>query len=79
MSSLRGEALLDAVDDRQLGRALVGLGEQPLGLVEQPRVLQGHGQTRRESRQQPDVRLAEGVGAVEILQRNAAEDRVAAR
>ena len=29
-----GQALLDAVDDRQLGCALIGLGQQPLGLVE---------------------------------------------
>ena len=41
---LGGEALLDAVDDRQLGRALVGLSEQSLRLVEQARVLEGHAQ-----------------------------------
>ena len=38
---LGGEALLDAVDDRQLGGALVGLRQQALRLVEQPRVLEG--------------------------------------
>ena len=52
---LGGEALLDAVDDRQLGRALVGLGQQPLRLVEQPRVLEGDAQARGEGRQQPHV------------------------
>ena len=40
MSSLRGQALLDAVDDRQLGGSLVGLGQKPLRLVEQSRVLE---------------------------------------
>ena len=37
---LGGEALLDAVDDRQLGGALLGLLEQALRLVEEARVLQ---------------------------------------
>ena len=32
-----GEALLDAGDDRQLGGALIGLGQQALRLVEEPR------------------------------------------
>ena len=39
---LGGHALLDAVDDRQLGVALLGLLQQPLRLVEQARVLQRH-------------------------------------
>ena len=39
---LRRQPLLDAVDDRQLGGALLGLLEQALGLVEQARVLQRH-------------------------------------
>ncbi len=50
VSSCCGEALLDAVDDRQLGRALVGLGEQPAGLVEQPGVLERDAQAGREGR-----------------------------
>ena len=41
------------VDDRQLGRALVGLGQQPLRLVEQARVLEGDAHARRERAQQP--------------------------
>ena len=55
---LGGEALLDAVDDRQLGGALVGLGQQSLRLVEQPRVLEGDAQARGERRQQAHVGLA---------------------
>ena len=63
------EALLDAVDDRQLGRALVRLGEEPLRLVEQPGVLEGHAQARGDRRHEPLVRLAEGV-RVEALERD---------
>ena len=58
---LGGEALLDGVDDRQLLRPLVRLGQQPAGLVEQPGVLEGDAQARGEGRQQPDVGFAEGV------------------
>ena len=52
---LGGEALLDAVDDRQLGCALVGLGEQSLRLVEQPGVLERDAQARGEGREKADV------------------------
>ena len=45
---LRGEALLDVVDDRELGGPLVGLLEQPLRLVEQARVLERHAHARGE-------------------------------
>ena len=38
---LRGQALLYAVDDGQLCRAFVRLGQQALRLVEQPCVLEG--------------------------------------
>ena len=38
------QALLDAVDELQLGRPLLGLLEQPLGLVEQAGVLEGRSQ-----------------------------------
>ena len=65
---LCGEALLDAVDDRQLGGALVGLGQQALRLVEQPRVLEGDAQARCERRQQAHVGFAERVLAVEVLE-----------
>ena len=37
---LAGHALLDAVDQRQLRRALLGFLQQPLRLVEQARVLE---------------------------------------
>ena len=42
------QALLDLVDDRELGGPLVGLGEQPLGLVEQARVLERDAHARGE-------------------------------
>ena len=38
---LLGQALLDAVDDREFGGTLVGLGEEALRLVEQAGVLGG--------------------------------------
>ena len=44
---LLGERLADLVDDRELGGALVRLGQQPLRLVEQPRVLEGDAHARR--------------------------------
>src|SRR5205085_7917370 len=44
---LRGEALLNGVDNCQLGGALLGFLEQPLRLIEQPRVLQGHTDRQR--------------------------------
>ena len=62
------EALLDAVDDRELGIALLGLLEQPLRLVEQPRVLECHAHAVRERLQQAHVRLAERVLVLEISQ-----------
>ncbi len=39
-SSSAANAFLDAVDDRELGGALLGFLEQPLRLVEQARVLE---------------------------------------
>ena len=57
---LLGQRLADLVDDRQLGVALLGLGQQPLRLVEQPRVLQGDTEACRERGQEPDVGVAEG-------------------
>ena len=58
---LGGQALLDAVDDRQLGGALVGLGQEALGLVEQAGVLERDAHARGERAEQPLVGLAEGV------------------
>ena len=49
------QALLDAVDDGQLGGALLGLLQQPLGLVEQARVLERHAHAGRHGREQPHV------------------------
>ena len=58
---LRGQALLDVVDDRELGRPLVRLGQQPLGLVEQARVLERDAHARGKRAEQALVGLAEGV------------------
>ena len=44
-----------------------GLGQQPARLVEEPRVLERDAQARRQGREQPHVRLAEGVLAIEVL------------
>ncbi len=40
------ERRLHAVDDRELGVALLGLLKQPLRLIEEPRVLQCHAHAR---------------------------------
>ena len=54
---LGGHALLDRVDHRQLGRALLGFLEQPLRLVEQARVLECHAHAVRQRAQQAQVGL----------------------
>ena len=64
---LGGQALLHAVDDRELGVALLGLVQQAAGLGKQPGILQGHTQAGGQGAQQPHVRAAEGV-LVEALQ-----------
>ena len=56
---LRGQALLDAVDDRELGGALLGLLQEPLGLVDEARALQRHAHARRDRLEQADVALAQ--------------------
>jgi hypothetical protein len=73
-----GEALLDAVDDRQLGSPLVRLAEQPLRLVEQPGVLEGDAHARGERREEALVRLAEGID-LRLLHGDYADHPVAAR
>ena len=74
---LGGHALLDAVDHRQLGGALLGLLEQALRLVEEARVLQRDAHARGDGRQQPHLRLAERVLALVVLERDAAQHAVA--
>jgi hypothetical protein len=68
-----GEALLDAVDDRQFRGPLVGFRQQPLRLIEQPGVLQRNTQARSQSRQQADVSLAECGIPVDVLKGDASE------
>ena len=59
---LLGQGGTDLVDDRQLGVALLGLGEQALRLVEQPSVLERHAHAARDRGQQPLVGIGVGVG-----------------
>ena len=65
---LGGERLLDAVDDGELGRALLALLEQALGFVEQPRVFERDAHAVGERLQQPHVRIAEGMLVIHIHQ-----------
>ena len=57
----------DLVDDRQLGVALLGFAEEALRLVEQADVLERDAQARGDARQEPDVRLAERVLSLQVL------------
>ena len=60
---LAGEGLADLVDRRQLG--------QPLArLVDEADVLEGDAQARGKGGQQLDVRFAEGILAVDVLERD---------
>ena len=58
---LFGQSRADLVDDRELTCPLLGLSEEVLGLIEQPRVLQGHAQVRCDGREQPFIRVGERV------------------
>ncbi len=75
---LGGDALLDRLDDRQLGVALLGLLEQPLRLVEQAGVLQRDAHARGNCAQQAHVGFAEGVFVLVVLDDDHAEYAVAA-
>ncbi len=57
----RGKAFLNAVDDLQLGGALVCLGQEALGLVEEPGILKSHAHARSDCRYELHVRVAECV------------------
>ena len=71
-------ALLDAVDDRELGGALLGFLQQPLRLVEQARVLQRHTHARGDGAEQAHLGLAERVLAFVVFQHDRAEHAIAA-
>ena len=73
---LGGHALLDAVDHRQLGGALLGFLEQALRLVEQARVLERDAHARGHRREQAHLGLAIGVFALVVLQVDRAEHAV---
>ncbi len=51
------QALLDAVDDRQFGIALLGLLEQALGLIEQTGILERHAHAVGQCLQQAYIRI----------------------
>ena len=74
---LRRDALLDAVDDRQLGVALLGLLEQALRLVEQAGALQRDAHRRGDGGQQPQLGLAKCVFALVVLHVDGADPLVA--
>ena len=65
---LGGERLLHAVDDRELGGALLALLEQALRLVEEARVLQRDAHAVGKRLQQAHVRVAERVLALHVDQ-----------
>ena len=65
---LLGKPGLDLVDDGQLGGPFIGFGQEALGLVEQAGVLERDAQAGGQRAQQVDVGIAEGVGAVEVLE-----------
>jgi len=73
---LLGEGRADLVDDRELGRPLLRLAEETLGLIEQARVLEGHAHARGERAEQADVGIVVNVrfGAFE---RDHAKDTIA--
>ena len=63
MSSFADEALLDAVDDRELGGALLRLAEEDVRLLEEPGVLEGDAHARGDGRDESLVGLGEGMFA----------------
>ena len=68
MSRFWARPSLDAVDERELGGALIGLGQQALRLVEEARVLERHAEARGQRHQQPNIGFREGVLAVQVLE-----------
>ena len=74
---LGGERLLHAVDDRELGGALLAFLEQTLRLVEQPCVFERDAHGIGECLQQADVRLAERVLAFHVGQADQAARLIA--
>ena len=65
---LGGNALLDAVDHRHLGGALLGFLEQPLRLIEQARALQRDAHRRGDRGQEAHLGFAERIFALVAFQ-----------
>jgi len=70
-------ALLDTVDHRQLGGALLGFLQEVLRLVEQARVFERHAHARRDRGKQAHLGLAECVLALMVFQHDRAENALA--
>jgi hypothetical protein len=75
---LGSEAFLDAVDDRELGRSLLGLLEEALGLVEQAGIFEGNTHARRNRGQEPDFAFAKRILPLVVLDQEIAQHAVAA-
>src|SRR6185437_964190 len=75
---LRRDALLDAVDDGQLGGALLGFLQQSLRLVEEMRIVECNPEGCRDRGQDTHIVGAERVLALVILDADVAEKTVAA-
>ncbi len=70
--------LLDAVDDRELGGALLGFLQQMLRLVEEARVLERDAHARGDRAEQAYLSLAERVFALVVLDDDRSEHTVTA-
>jgi hypothetical protein len=71
-------ALLNTVDHRELGIALLGLFEKALRLIEEARVFKRGAERRGDRRKQSYVRIAERVLALEVLDRDRSDQSIAA-
>ena len=72
-----GHALLDAVDHRELGVALLGFLQETLRLVEQARVLQRHAHRGRNRLEQAHFGVAERVLALVVFELEASKHAIA--
>ncbi len=72
---LGGHSFLDAVDDRELRRPLLGLLQEALRLVEEARVLERHAHARGDRAEQSHLGVAEGVLAFVVFERDRARAR----
>ena len=74
---LCGDALLNRVDGGQFGRTPFGLAKQALGLLEQPRIFQGHTDASGDGAHQSGVVLVERMLSLVVLEVDLSYDVVA--